>query len=109
MAQRLLVTHTDDLDGGKAVETVFFALDGAHYEIDLSARNAKALRKAFGEFVAAARCVRATPTARRRPARGSGPSSADIRGWAAANGVVVSATGRIAKAVREQYDAAHAG
>jgi hypothetical protein len=43
MAQRLSATHTDDLDGGKAAETVSFAMDGVQYEIDLSARNAKSL------------------------------------------------------------------
>ena len=35
----------DDLDGGAAVETVTFALDGANYELDLSKKNAGAFRK----------------------------------------------------------------
>lgn len=38
----------------------------------------------------------------------AGPSNAEIRAWAAEAGVEVSPSGPIPKAVREQYDAAHA-
>ena len=44
MAQKITVTLEDDLDGGPADQTVRFGLDGAEYEIDLSARNATAFR-----------------------------------------------------------------
>lgn len=44
MAQKVQVILLDDLDGGDAAETVSFALDGASYEIDLSAKNASKLR-----------------------------------------------------------------
>ena len=57
MAQVKTVTMIDDLDGGKAAETVGFSLDGSRYEIDLSARNAKALRKVLAPFTEAARLV----------------------------------------------------
>jgi hypothetical protein len=57
VAQHTTVTLIDDLDGGKAAETVSFSLDGCRYEIDLSARNAKALRKVLGPFTEAARHV----------------------------------------------------
>ena len=49
------VTLMDDLDGGQASETVYFSLNGRHYEIDLSAENAAKLRDALAPFVAAAR------------------------------------------------------
>ena len=62
MAQQTTVTLTDDIDGGKAAETVSFGLDGRIYEIDLSKKNATALRKALGEFTASARHVRAGKT-----------------------------------------------
>jgi hypothetical protein len=80
MAQQMTSRLVDDLDGGKAAETVSFALDGVSYEIDLSARNAKALRRAFGEFTTAARQVKPSmpPISiagqrrpRRRPPEGS--------------------------------------
>ena len=45
MAQQVQVVLVDDLDGGKAAETVSFALDGVSYEIDLSAKNAAKLRE----------------------------------------------------------------
>src|SRR5664279_2419948 len=51
VAQQTSVTMVDDLDGGKAAETVTFGLDGGSYEIDLSKKNAGALRKALTEFV----------------------------------------------------------
>ena len=47
MAQKIQVLFIDDLDGGEAEGTVRFGLDGADYEIDLSAKNAAALRKAL--------------------------------------------------------------
>ena len=40
MAQRVLVTLADDLDGGEAAETIAFGVDGQWYEIDLSSQNA---------------------------------------------------------------------
>jgi hypothetical protein len=45
MTQKITVTLQDDLDGGPADQTVRFGLDGAEYEIDLSARNATAFRE----------------------------------------------------------------
>ncbi len=46
MAQRVQTLLIDDLDGGEAEGTVRFGLDGAEYEIDLSAGHADALRRA---------------------------------------------------------------
>jgi hypothetical protein len=117
MAQKAAVSYTDDIDGSKAAETVAFGLDGVRYQIDLSTRNARALRKALAEFVAAGRQVPAngvsTPRGAARPAGGrSGSrsaarteaSSATVRVWAAQNGIAVSARGRIPESVRRQYD-----
>lgn len=44
MVQRTVVVLEDDLDGGEAVETVVFALDGGTYEIDLNEDNAAQMR-----------------------------------------------------------------
>lgn len=57
MAKTVTVKLTDDLDGTTAEETVYFGLDGKNFEIDLSKRNAGALRKALLPFVDAARPV----------------------------------------------------
>ena len=50
MAQRVQTLLIDDLDGGEAEGTVRFGLDGAEYEIDLSAEHASALRRALARF-----------------------------------------------------------
>jgi len=44
MAQKIQTLFVDDLDGSEAEGTVRFGLDGAHYEIDLSAVHAEELR-----------------------------------------------------------------
>ncbi len=123
MAQQTTIVLTDDLDGSKAVETVSFALDGAHYEIDLNAKNAKNLRKTVAEFVDAGRKIRtpAAAAARVAPARGGSRKSsggtagktdkselAAIRAWAADNNVTVAARGRISEDVKAQYAASKA-
>ena len=53
MAQIREIRLVDDLDGEVADETVEFGVDGKNYEIDLSTANAKKLRDALAEFVAA--------------------------------------------------------
>lgn len=106
MAQVTNVKLLDDLDGSKAAETVAFGLDGVGYEIDLSAKNARTLRKAFDEFVGAARHIKAASTSAGRVgvrAKAAGPSAAVIRQWANENGVPVSVRGRVSADVRAGY------
>lgn len=45
------VLLVNDLDGSSAAETVSFGLDSRLYEVDLSKKNAAALRKAFASYV----------------------------------------------------------
>ena len=108
MAQQFEVFLVDDLDGGKADETVRFSFGGRSYEIDLSAANAERLRTSLQPFVAAARKVR--PADRRgaggRTAR-SRARSAEIRAWAKTRGINLSERGRIPISVVKLYDAAH--
>jgi hypothetical protein len=59
MAQKVQTLLIDDLDGGQAEDTIRFGLDGAGYEIDLSAGHANALRRALAPYVSAARGRRA--------------------------------------------------
>lgn len=112
MARKVQVILTDDLDGNEADETVTFALDGTPYEIDLSAKNSKAMRDAFAAYVGHARRVSKT---RRSGAASNGrnPATTDraqtqaIRDWARRNGHQVSDRGRIPSAVLEAFNAAH--
>lgn len=106
MAQRVHVVLEDDLDGSTAEETVTFALDGGTYEIDLSSKNAAKLRDALATYVAVARRSSAR-SSRRSTKRSGGPSAAEIREWARANGYQVSERGRVSSDVRSAYEAAH--
>ena len=112
MAHQTSVTLVDDLDGGKAAETVSFGLDGASYEIDLSKKNAGTLRKALTEFVEHGRRVKAgssTSGRNQRPVPRKGPGPAVVREWAAGQGIAVSPRGRISADVAAQYEAAQTG
>ena len=113
MAQRIVRELTDDTDGKPADETVTFALDGREYEIDLSSKNAAALRKAFDVYVKNGRRVGG-----RRPRSSGGTSSSSsrsksdvdtkaVREWAGKNGFQLSERGRIPGNVVEAYRAAH--
>ena len=111
MAQQTTVILTDDIDGGKAVETVSFGLDGKQYEIDLGAKNAKNLRKAVAAYIEAGRKVKTT-AGTRGATKTAGPSDRSdltaIRAWANENGIPVASRGRIAASIKEQYLAANA-
>ena len=108
MASKVQVVLVDDLDGGKADETITFALDGVSYEIDLSTANAAQLRDALATWVGHARRVGGrTRTVRRGTgtARGAGGQSAAIREWARENGFTVNERGRIPAEVKAAFDA----
>lgn len=110
MARKVQVVLEDDIDGGDADETVVFALDGRAYEIDLNEKNAASLRDALAPWIAAGRRAgsssgRSNGEGRGRPARRQ--DTADIRRWAADNGIHVSSRGRISSELRAKYEAAH--
>jgi hypothetical protein len=101
MVQKHIVQLFDDIDGSDAVETLVFGLDGAKYEIDLSAEHALALRDVMALYVANARRV-APRGPERGGARRSGPpthadreQTAAIREWARNNGHRIGDKGRI--------------
>lgn len=113
MAQRVQIVLEDDLDGGTAVETVTFGLDGVSYEIDLSDKNADKLRDELATWIGHARRAGGRrSTGRRAPASAGSASSrrsdlAAVRAWARSNGHQVSDRGRVSVAVQEAYDKAH--
>lgn len=106
-----MTTLVDDIDGGKAEETVSFAVDGIHYEIDLGKKNAAKLRDLLQDYAGYGRSVRSNGAR-----RGGGPRKPSatfhevdtkaVRAWAASHGIQVSARGRISADVLEQYRAA---
>ncbi len=107
MAQRVVVELTDDVDGKPAAETISFGLDGKTYEIDLSTKNAKALRKELEPWVGAARRLSGRKTRTTSAAASTtGVDNKAVRAWAASNGIELSARGRIPGEVIEKYRAA---
>jgi hypothetical protein len=122
MVQKTLVVLVDDLDGSQAEDSVSFALDGATYEIDLSAEHAAALRDDLAPYVSAARQAGSSAGGngrrsggQRGSAAGSGSSvsssdrerTAQIRAWAREQGLKVNARGRVPNEVVQAYQAAH--
>ena len=113
MVQRTILVLEDDLDGGDAVETVSFALDGVSYDIDLNDSNAAKLRDSLAVWIGHARRTggrsRTGSSANgARRGRGKRSQGADIRAWAQGQGMKVSERGRVSKEVVEAYEAAHA-
>lgn len=109
MAQKVIHTLVDDLDGSEASQTVLFALDGKSYEIDLNDPHAAKLREALAPYVGAGRKTGGGRTTVRRmgsdkPAQDSGA----IREWARANGYEVNDRGRVPANIRAEYEKAQA-
>ena len=106
MAQRIQTLLIDDLDGGEAAATVRFGLDGAEYEIDLSAAHNDELRKALQQYLAHARRTGSTARSAVRTRRGSAVDTAKVREWAKEQGIEVKDRGRVPANVVEQYQTA---
>jgi nucleoid-associated protein Lsr2 len=110
MARKVQVHLLDDIDGSQADETLKFALDGTHYEIDLSTKHADKLRSALDKYVKSARRVgrnHAVPPGRGRsgaPTRSDRAQNQAIRDWARRKGIELSNRGRIPRNIVEQYE-----
>ena len=109
MAQRVTVFLDDDLDGGPAEETVRFAFGAADFEIDLSAKNARAFRRQLRPFIEHARRVGRAPLGRPARTAASRRRSGDVRAWAREHGLAVSERGRIPASVVARYERATRG
>jgi hypothetical protein len=114
MAQKVMLI--DDLDGSEGAETITYTVDGQEYEIDLSEENAEKFRTALAPFIEKSRTVERPAimtlapvrTGRRQRSGGSGRDDiSQIRAWAEAQGLDVSARGRIKKEIIDAYDQAH--
>lgn len=111
MAQRTILELVDDLDGGKADETVTFALDGVEFEIDLSDENAARLRDTFAEYVGHARRTggrKSRGATVAKVATGNGkPDTQAVREWARSQGETVAERGRVPQALVIRFQEAH--
>ena len=102
MAQRVVVTLSDDIDGGEAAETVTFGLDGKVVRDRPQSRQCK-------ETAQGARALRGRRAASSRsPGKtyrhtAVAPDPAAVRAWARSNKMDVPARGRIPKKVYEAF------
>ena len=118
MAKRTVTVMTDDIDGSEASQSIDFSYRGKAYTIDLNEQHAEELDEVMAPYISAAadtsrggsRSSRSGGGSRSRPAAKSDgePDPKKVRAWAEANGVEVSARGRISARVVEQYKAANA-
>jgi hypothetical protein len=109
MAKETITRLVDDLDQGDADETVKFGLDGAEYEIDLSAKNAAKLRQILDPYVGAgSRVGRAARGSSRRRVAAQPIDRAQnkaIREWARSKKKKISDRGRIPEEIVAEYHA----
>lgn len=114
MAKKVVFELVDDIDGTPVTiddgDTVYFALHGQLYEIDLTNTHVNELEAALAPYIAAARPITAgtpQPTPVRRDGNDHNPVDLnDVRAWAAENGIGMPSNGDIPIRVINAYDAA---
>jgi hypothetical protein len=116
VASKTVVELFDDLDGGRADETVRFALDGVEYEIDLSAKHAAELRDMLAVYIGhahrpASRARRAVVEDNRarngrngKAASSSADLTAEIRRLASESAQKVSQASRVVVVTEDEDD-----
>ena len=111
VAQKVMTSFVDDIDGSEAEGTIRFALDGAEYEIDLNAKHTAALRKVLGPYASAARKSAGSrrPARRARRSEPAGVKTTEVREWAKAQGIQVKERGRIPAELMVKFQAATTG
>jgi len=116
----LLTCDVHDGDA-EAAKTVTFMVEGRSYECELCEAHLAEFRVAMEVWSSHARVAGRgsrvpspiRPARRRRRGReravtgGDGPSTADVRDWARAQGMEVGVRGRVPDELREAYAAAH--
>jgi nucleoid-associated protein Lsr2 len=112
VAQQTILELVDDLDGGPAMETVAFALDGVEFAIDLSAANAARLRDTLAEYVGHARRTGGRKARGRAATNANGngngkPDTQAVREWARSQGETVADRGRVPQALVMRFQEAH--
>jgi nucleoid-associated protein Lsr2 len=104
MSRQTKVVLIDDLDHSEPASTVRFSLNGLAFEIDLNAEHAKEFGEALAPWVARARRIDGPGLPRARiGGTGGHLDGADVRRWAADNGIPVRARGRLPRDLVLRY------
>lgn len=112
MAKKTIAKYFSDLSGIEIESnspTVYFAIDGTSYEVDLTEEEQTRLREAVAPYAAVGRRAAG---GRRASAGGAsstadGPSAKEVRAWAVQQGLDVPARGRVPAEITDAYRAAH--
>jgi len=97
----------DDIDGSEAAGTVRFGLDGADYEIDLSAEHTDELHAALRTYIDHARRVGGTSRRAPRARRAGSPiDTTAVRTWAREQGIDIKDRGRVPADIVARYRSA---
>jgi len=107
--QKLETIVLDDIDGSVADATIRFGVDGAEYEIDLSAAHAGTFRDGMELYIKAARRIgvgQRRRAGRSRGASAGGPDPSAVREWAQREGIPVRDRGRVPNDVKAKFKAA---
>lgn len=103
MTQKTIVTLIDDINGNIADNTIRFSYAGTDYEIDLTAKNEKALRKVLAQYIEKGRRVKGNGT---KITSSQKVDTKEVRQWARKNGYPdLSNYGRIPAEIMDQYHA----
>jgi hypothetical protein len=103
VARKEVVELTDDLDGSPASQTVYFAVGGIEYEIDLNDRNTKKFNAALEPFIEKSRRVGRKRADGQRSRLTGGVDPRTIRRWANEQGIEISTRGRIPGEIYDRY------
>jgi len=107
VAQKVQTLYIDDIDGGEAAGTARFGLDGADYEIDLSAEHTDELHATLRTYIDHARKIGGTSRRASRSRRaGSAIETTAVRTWAREQGIDIKDRGRVPADVVAKYEAA---
>jgi len=100
------ITRTSDLSGALDAEpyVLTFGVDGSvvKVDIDLTSEEAQAFADLFKPYIEAGNVRKS------RGPKGPNPEIAELRAWAAENGIEVPERGRIPQEIREKYEASKA-
>lgn len=103
-------TIADDFDGSTPAETVYFAVAGKDYAIDLNEEHAAELADALAKvdeqmkrYTDAARPMGKSSTGTARRSSKSSQDNKAVRAWAQENGYEVADRGRIPEEIQEAY------
>ncbi len=107
MAKKITEVLVDDLTGTEISEgrgqTLAFALEGQHYEIDLAPEHADDLRSLLTPYMAAGRNVGRSGSSRKPSSSAPSGEQSAARAWLVEQGVEVPSRGRLAANLIERY------